>query len=187
MHAQGQIFCVRDSFVIPMWNLKCTRRRHTQSDPKAGLNFKSKFHCTNHDEFCKSLLKCTSHSDFCESLLTTLGLWWLFAVVILHCQLFYLLVPVVEDGREYKSCHENLSWLQLLKYSPSVAMQRMNRHGLSNPWGWNNAMGNLQNAAESKTDTDTDECKGPRKELKLLPQPKTLTNGKKRLNQNYET
>ena len=50
-------------------------------------------------------------------------------------------------------------------------------------------MGNLQNAAESKTDTDTDECKGPRKELKLLPQPQNVDKWKKkkRLNQNYET
>ena len=25
--------CLRNSFIIPMWNLNCTRRRHTQSDP----------------------------------------------------------------------------------------------------------------------------------------------------------
>ena len=28
-----EIYCLRDSFIVPMWNLNCTRRRHTQSDP----------------------------------------------------------------------------------------------------------------------------------------------------------
>ena len=40
-------------------------------------------------------------------------------------------------------------------------------------------MGNLPNAAESKTDTHSNECKGPRKKLKLLPQPSNLGRMKK--------
>jgi len=41
-------------------------------------------------------------------------------------------------------------------------------------------MGNLQNAAESKTDTDTDECKWPRKEFKLLQNPQKFEKWKKK-------
>ena len=50
MHAQRKINCLRDSFIIPMWNLNCTRRRHTQSDPPKIMLNKSQNICVEWKE-----------------------------------------------------------------------------------------------------------------------------------------
>ena len=66
MHAQRKINCLRDSFIIPMWNLKCTRRRHTQSDPKAGLNFNSTVQIMmNYANLCLSVHRILNSANLC--------------------------------------------------------------------------------------------------------------------------